>query len=111
MNLQKNGCLTKIGTIIHEFMHVCGFTHEQNREERDEFVQIMPQNVKDGYENNFMKASPGTTSSFGVSYDYNSVMHYSDHSFSKNGSPTIVSKVKIFLFSFFPILYKFSFPL
>lgn len=94
MNLQRNGCLTTIGTVIHELMHACGFTHEQNREERDEFVDIRSQNIKSGYENNFVKAPAGTTTAFGSSYDYNSVMHYSDHAFSINGQPTIVNKVR-----------------
>lgn len=93
MNLQRNGCLTTLGTAIHELMHACGFTHEQNREERDDFVDIQQQNIKAGYENNFEKAAPGTTSSFGSIYDYSSVMHYSDHAFSANGQPTIVNKV------------------
>lgn len=94
MNLQRNGCLTSVGTAIHELMHACGFTHEQNREERDDFVDIVSRNIKDGYENNFEKAPTGTTSGFGSTYDYSSVMHYSDHAFSVNGEPTIVSKVR-----------------
>lgn len=76
-------------------MHASGFTHEQNREERDDFVQILHQNIKAGYENNFEKASSGTTSGFGSTYDFGSVMHYSDHAFSVNGNPTIVSKVRV----------------
>lgn len=42
-------------------MHACGFTHEQNREERDQFVQIVSENIKVDYESNFEKASAGTT--------------------------------------------------
>lgn len=74
-------------------MHVCGFTHEQNREERDQFVQILSENIKSDYASNFEKAAAGTTSGFGSSYDYNSVMHYSDHAFSANEQPTILAKV------------------
>lgn len=75
-------------------MHACGFTHEQNREERDQYVDIIRNNIKAGYENNFEKVSPGTTSGFGTTYDYGSVMHYSDHAFSNNGQATIVNKVR-----------------
>ncbi|KAJ6636112.1 Zinc metalloproteinase nas-7 [Pseudolycoriella hygida] len=92
VNLQRNGCLTTIGTVIHELMHASGFTHEQNREERDDFVKILQQNIKADYANNFEKAPAGTTSGFGTTYDFTSVMHYSDHAFSSNGQPTIVSK-------------------
>lgn len=49
VNLQMQGCVRKIGTVIHELMHALGFLHEQNREERDKFVTIMTRHIKDGY--------------------------------------------------------------
>lgn len=55
-----------------------------------------------GLEANFEKASSGSTNTFGVPYDYGSVMHYSSSAFSKNGQPTIValvSKAKVISFS------------
>ena len=67
--------------------------HEQNREERDDYVTIQTKNIKPGYENNFDKAPVGMTSGQGVTYDYGSVMHYSPHAFSSNGNPTITSKI------------------
>lgn len=94
VNLQSPGCLRKIGTVIHELLHVVGFLHEQNREERDEFVQINSQNIQNGYEINFKKARVGEATGFGVRYDYGSVMHYTTTAFSKNGQPTIVPKIK-----------------
>lgn len=93
VNLQTPGCTSKVGTVIHEFMHTVGFLHEQNREERDSFVTVMYSNIRKGYEANFHKAAAGTTSGFGVGYDYGSVMHYSENAFSVNGQPTIVTKV------------------
>lgn len=95
VNLQTPGCTTKVGTVIHELMHAAGFLHEQNREERDNFVTIMYGNIRKGYEANFHKAAAGSTSGFGVGYDYGSVMHYSESAFSVNGQPTIVPKVLI----------------
>ena len=70
MNLQSPGCVIKTGTVIHEFLHVLGFQHEQNREERDNFVTIVYSNVKPDYTVNFEKSRPGETTGFGVSYDY-----------------------------------------
>jgi hypothetical protein len=93
VNLQSPGCVTKSGTVIHELMHALGFLHEQNREDRDKYVRIIDANVREGYEVNFVKASPGETSSFGVSYDYGSVLHYSEKAFSKNNKPTIEAKM------------------
>lgn len=95
VNLQSPGCVNKVGTVIHELLHVVGMLHEQNREERDKFVTIQKNNIRQGYEVNFAKAKPGEASGFGVSYDYASVMHYSANAFSKNGQPTIEAKSKI----------------
>lgn len=93
VNLQSPACTTLMGTVLHEFMHSAGFLHEQNREERDQFINIQYQNIQRGYESNFVKAQKGSTSGFGVGYDYGSVMHYSANAFSVNGQPTIVTKV------------------
>lgn len=98
VNLQTPGCLSKPGTAVHELMHVLGFLHEQNREERDSFVDIQYQNIKQAAYENFKKVSP--TAAFGVPYDYGSVMHYSSKAFSQNGEPTIVAKVSVYDFFF-----------
>lgn len=66
--------------------------HEQNREDRDAAVTINWGNVNPSTTENFAKAAAGTTDAMDVSYDYNSVLHYSAAAFSVNGQPTIVSK-------------------
>jgi Astacin (Peptidase family M12A) len=48
VNLQSPGCTTKIGTAIHEIMHALAFLHEQNRYDRDSYVQIVTSNIKPG---------------------------------------------------------------
>lgn len=78
---------------MHELMHALGFVHEQNRWERDDFVTIAWQNIKNGHEGNFKKADKGSTDGFGVAYDYRSVMHYSPTAFTTNGKATIIPKV------------------
>lgn len=55
-------------------MHAAGFMHEQNREERDDYINVLYKNIKSGYESNFDKARKGTTSGQGVGYDYGSVI-------------------------------------
>ncbi|KAF4523390.1 hypothetical protein B566_EDAN013472 [Ephemera danica] len=92
LNLQVPGCVTYIGTVIHELMHVAGFFHKQSRPDRNDFVTIHPENIENGMEFNFELVQSAT---FNIPYDYDSVMHYSGTAFSKNGLPTITAKVII----------------
>lgn len=62
----------------------------------------------EGLEANFEKASSQTTNTFGVPYDYGSVMHYSANAFSRNGQPTIVALVsRIVVWSLLNSQYSF----
>ena len=45
-------CLFK-DTVQHEFMHALGFHHEQNRPDRDQFVEVHLENVVPLYRYNF----------------------------------------------------------
>lgn len=91
VNLESPKCFSNYGTTIHELMHVLGFYHEQNRYERDSFVRVLEDNVKTGMMVNFQKLPFALATTFGVNYDYASVMHYRSTSFSKNGKPTLVA--------------------
>uniref|UniRef100_A0A1B6HU16 Metalloendopeptidase n=1 Tax=Homalodisca liturata TaxID=320908 RepID=A0A1B6HU16_9HEMI len=88
VNLARPRCM-KHGVIMHELLHALGLYHQQSASNRDQYVQINWQNIKEGRERNFCKYLPSTTSSFGVPYDYSSIMHYSAHAFSRNRQPTI----------------------
>lgn len=82
-----NGCW--YGNIVHEFLHAAGFWHEQSREDRDNYVDILWQNIIQ---------SPGILAQFDKhitdgqdigNYDYLSIMHYGHDYFTANGQPTI----------------------
>ena len=86
------GCST--GSTIHEIGHAVGLWHEQSRMDRDQYVNILYENVESGKEHNF--ATYGDRKMDGAEYtdmlDFESIMMYGTHDFSKNGSPTITKK-------------------
>jgi hypothetical protein len=66
--------------MVHELMHCLGFYHEHSHPKRDDYVIIHTKNVKSGKEEQFKPHEDA--SSYGY-YDFDSVMHYSECSFSK----------------------------
>ena len=87
------GCWRR-GTIMHEFLHSLGIHHTQNRWDRDRYVHINEWNVyPQEAKPNFWKQPKWRADSFGLPYDYYSVMHYHGSAFAyyKN-YPTIVTK-------------------
>ncbi|XP_078383090.1 meprin A subunit beta-like isoform X2 [Oculina patagonica] len=85
-----NGC-NALSTVIHELMHAIGFFHEQARSDRDKYVKIYWENIVQGFSDQFDKYNWRDIDMLGVSYDYQSIMHYNRKAFSKNGKPTIVA--------------------
>ncbi|GLH05554.1 Metalloendopeptidase, partial [Gryllus bimaculatus] len=49
LNLQDNqwGTCLISGTVVHEFLHAFGFYHQQSATERDDYVQILWDNIQD----------------------------------------------------------------
>ena len=79
------------GSVVHEILHAAGFMHEQSRSDRDEYVTIMWDEIAAGQAQNFAQR-PQLLQDIGA-YDYDSILHYSTHSFSRRGNPTVVPKV------------------
>lgn len=97
LNLQfrefDEGCFKK-GTIIHEFIHAIGFFHMHTASGRDDYIEIMWNNIRPGKEHNFEKHNENVVTQFGIPYDYRSVMHYSSKAFSVNGMKTLIPLTK-----------------
>ena len=68
---------------------ILGATHEQNREDRDMYVRIVDAEISVDSKKNFEKKD-ALFSSYGTPYDFHSVMHYDDTSFSTSGAKTII---------------------
>uniref|UniRef100_A0A3B4ZQ13 Metalloendopeptidase n=1 Tax=Stegastes partitus TaxID=144197 RepID=A0A3B4ZQ13_9TELE len=91
-----NNC-DRLGTVEHEFLHALGFWHEQSRADRDDYVDIVWDQIEPGKEHNFKTRDDSESSALGVPYDYGSVMHYSKTSFNIASEPTIVTKLPQFM--------------
>ncbi|XP_022214967.1 seminal metalloprotease 1 [Drosophila obscura] len=92
INDLDNGCF-RMGSIIHELLHVLGFEHQHVAHNRDEYVRIVWDNISPEHKINFVNDETEIGwNNYGVEYDYGSVMHYIQNAFAKNESqPTIVA--------------------
>jgi hypothetical protein len=80
--------------IAHETMHALGFIHEQNRTDRDSYIDIVLANIDSRFNINFEKLSTSLIKVSGLSkFDFESIMIYPQTMFSKNGQTTIKSKI------------------
>ncbi len=66
-----------------------GFVHSQSRTDRDKYIEIHRENIKEGKEGNFEIRQYSDT--FGLAYGYDSVMHYGGFFFSANNLRTITT--------------------
>ncbi|XP_055941287.1 astacin-like metalloprotease toxin 5 [Argiope bruennichi] len=77
-----SGC-EYLGTVVHELLHALGFIHEQNRSDRDDYLDIHWENIYEKWAYAFRKLLPDQHRRF-TPFDYDSVMLYGEKSFAKN---------------------------
>jgi len=76
-----DGCEFR-GTITHELLHAVGFYHHQNRSDRDQFLEIIWENIARGKEGQFKKMAPHENVLLNE-FDYDSIMLYGPRTFGK----------------------------
>ncbi|CAG7716997.1 unnamed protein product, partial [Allacma fusca] len=63
-----------------------------SRSDRDDYIRVNYENINPKFAYAFNKYGPDTVNSFGVPYDYGSIMHYSAYAFSTGSSkPSITT--------------------
>ena len=76
-----------VAFLLHAFCNAAGMFNEQQRPDRDDYVNIYWDNIIDGYKPYFEKHDRNYTM-LGA-FDKNSITMASSNAYSKNGSPTI----------------------
>ncbi len=72
--------------VTHEVLHALGLVHEHCRRDRDDYVEVIWDNIEPGKSHNFQNS--GTPSG---GYDLRSVMHYTSTAWGINGAQTLRS--------------------
>lgn len=86
-----SGCSFR-GIAIHELLHAVGFWHEHMRQDRDDYVDIIWDNIHRQYHSQFALVPQDEIRNL-TPFDYESVMLYGSTAFSKDGhSYTMVKK-------------------
>nr|CCR26658.1 metalloproteinase [Teladorsagia circumcincta] len=85
-----DGC-EQVGIATHELGHALGLFHTMSRYDRDDFITVVLENVVEGFVDQYIKETPQTTTNYGFTYDYGSIMHYGASSASHNNKPTMVA--------------------
>uniref|UniRef100_A0A0K0EY42 Metalloendopeptidase n=1 Tax=Strongyloides venezuelensis TaxID=75913 RepID=A0A0K0EY42_STRVS len=86
-------CENSVGIAVHETLHALGLNHEQLRGDRDEYIQINWENINPQQYDFFAIADNKQFTSYGVQYDYGSIMHYDQLIASSNGKPSMTAKI------------------
>jgi len=80
----------RFGSVQHEILHALGFGHEQQRKDRDDYIELHPECIEPTSLSQY--TSKFNTVPFGT-YDFESVMHYRSTEFAtSNQCPTFTVK-------------------
>ncbi|XP_056420015.1 embryonic protein UVS.2-like isoform X2 [Hyla sarda] len=92
MSLSKAGCI-KYNLIQHELMHALGFNHEMTRKDRDNYIDVIWENIAPADQAIFTIDNGDLQD---MPYDYYSITHYLMSAFSRiPGEPSMVPKYNL----------------
>ncbi|XP_063899245.1 uncharacterized protein LOC110378640 [Helicoverpa armigera] len=88
------GCLQS-PEIDMMIMRALGMPFEHNRMNRDAYIDVLVENIEPSYVELFTKSGVLPSRIWSLPYDVNSVMHFGEREYSKNGHRTIMFKDNI----------------
>lgn len=86
---------TQIGTAMHELLHAVGFSHHHMRPDRDRYLTIHYENIRNQYKSQFKKLTNAQDKLL-TPFDYQSIMMYGNSAFR-----LVINQWLIFFFSGF----------
>uniref|UniRef100_A0A1I7X9Z1 Metalloendopeptidase n=1 Tax=Heterorhabditis bacteriophora TaxID=37862 RepID=A0A1I7X9Z1_HETBA len=82
------------GIALHETLHALGLNHQHLRMDRDQHITVDWSNINPQHYDYFVVADSKLYTTYGVKYDYGSIMHYNAYTGAVNiAKPTMIPKV------------------
>lgn len=78
--------------VLHEIMHALGFVHEQQREDREDLIEVLWDNIEEAFQYNFAILPDAFVHQYQGSVfrmSLTSVMMYHDEAFAKDGKKSM----------------------
>ncbi|WKY09012.1 hypothetical protein Q1695_001848 [Nippostrongylus brasiliensis] len=89
-----HGC-ESIGTAAHELGHALGFFHTHSRHDRNNYIDVLKNNIKEDWWDQFTLESKETNDNYDLPYDYGSLMQYGATSASKDKQKKLLSMIPL----------------
>uniref|UniRef100_A0A0N5BQ34 Metalloendopeptidase n=1 Tax=Strongyloides papillosus TaxID=174720 RepID=A0A0N5BQ34_STREA len=77
---------------MRETLRALGVDYEHNRYDRDQYIDINWRNIKKDFLKYFQKNFKGSTNTYGINYDYRSIMHFTEDEYGISGRQVIIAK-------------------
>uniref|UniRef100_A0AAF5D367 Metalloendopeptidase n=1 Tax=Strongyloides stercoralis TaxID=6248 RepID=A0AAF5D367_STRER len=90
----------RVGFAVHEILHALGFFHEHQRSDREKYIEVNFDNIPEKYHSQFEMARLFQKETYGIKYDYGSMLHYereAGHKEDTDSNITITTKNKHYL--------------
>ncbi|XP_042221119.1 protein SpAN-like [Homarus americanus] len=91
-DISLGSCCQELGTVIQQVGHALGLNHEHSRPDRDDHIHVNTENIIPDKLGRFKKLTEKVINTYGVPYDFTSIMHYASRAFSRKGRLTIATK-------------------